>query len=507
MKSEDAAISRAATRLTDILWLVLLTAGAFVVHGYHPAVEDAEIYVPQIKKLIHPNFYPFGSEFFESHARLTLFPNLIAFLVRLTHLPLDSVLLICHLLSIFLLLLACWSISGICFEDRHARWAGVALVAALLTIPVAGTALYIFDVYLNPRSIALFASVFAVANALKKKYGGVVLWTAFAAVIHPLMSAFGLSLIAVIVWLRDFGGFSMFRGSRGPRAAIAAAVMFLPLGISFHSPSPAYREIVQMRPYFFIPRWHWYEWLGIVGPLLLLWWFSRLARKHRREAVNLLCRALIIFELVYFVLALAITIPPQLLALVRYQPMRSLQLVYLLMFLILGGWLGRWVLRNRVWVWIVLFVPICAGMYCAQRALFPSTPHIEWPGEVPANDWLRAFAWIRANTPTDAHFALNPYHMQLPGEDQHGFRAVAERSMLADAVKDSGALTMFPDLPLAERWKAQMKAQAGWDQFQTQDFERLRRDWGVTWVVLDQPGVTLADCPYANRTLRVCRVP
>jgi len=36
--------------------------------------------------------------------------------------------------------------------------------------------------------------------------------------------------------------------------------------------------------------------------------------------------------------------------------------------------------------------------------------------------------------------------MNSQGEDEHGFRALAERSMLADRVKDSGAVTMFPRL-------------------------------------------------------------
>jgi hypothetical protein len=44
------------------------------------------------------------------------------------------------------------------------------LIAALLTTPVAGTALYIMDQYLNPRNFAAFASVFAVARILDKKY-------------------------------------------------------------------------------------------------------------------------------------------------------------------------------------------------------------------------------------------------------------------------------------------------------------------------------------------------
>jgi len=62
----------------------VITAASFVVHGYHPYVEDAEIYVPGIKKLLNPALYPYNQAFFASHARMTLFPNLIAGSIRLT---------------------------------------------------------------------------------------------------------------------------------------------------------------------------------------------------------------------------------------------------------------------------------------------------------------------------------------------------------------------------------------------------------------------------------------
>jgi hypothetical protein len=490
----------------DFVALLLTTGAAFGVAGYHPGVEDAEIYVPGIKKILNPALYPFGSEFFLSHARMTLFPNLIAASVRWSHLSLDAAMLLWHLLSIFLVLLACRQLANLLFDEPPARWAAVGLVAALLTIPVAGTALYILDEYLNPRSFALFATLFALAETIKKKYWAAGVWIVMAAMIHPLMAVFGVSLAAVVVLLREIGGAGTAPNESRSATGVAAAAFLLPLGFSLRYPSAAYREIIQMRPYFFILRWQWYEWLGIVMPLALLWWFTRLARKHKMPTLALLCRALIIYGVDYFALALVMTIPPRLLALVRYQPMRAFQLLYVMIFLMIGGFLGKWFLRDQVWRWIVLFVPLCAGMFYAQRQLFPATPHIEWPGRVPQNDWLQAFAWIRANTPTDAVFALNPNHMALPGEDQHGFRALAERSMLADAIKDSGALTMFPDLPLAEHWEQQMNAQQGWDHFQAADFARLRRDWGVTWVVLDQPEVTGLACPYSNATLRVCRV-
>src|SRR5260370_18696493 len=126
--------------------------------------------------------------------------------------------------------------------------------------------------------------------------------------------------------------------------------------------------------------------------------------------------------------------------------MRYLHLLYILMFLFAGGLLGKFVLRRQAWRWAVLLVPPCAGMAYARLEPSPATAHLELPGRASGNSWVQAFDWIRANTPEDAYFALNPKHMALPGEDQHGFRAIAQRSMLADAVKDSGAASMFPPL-------------------------------------------------------------
>ena len=101
-------------------------------------------------------------------------------------------------------------------------------------------------------------------------------------------------------------------------------------------------------------------------------------------------------------------------------------------------------------------------------------------------------------------FALDPLLMRIPGEDTHGFRAIAERSMLADATKDAGAVSMFPDL--ADEWRRQVQATKGWKRFQLQDFERLRAEYGVNWIVLQQPGIAGLSCPYKNKAVLVCRL-
>jgi len=474
--------------------LLIISAAAILVHGYHPYVEDAEIYVPGIKQKLNPTLYPYNSEFFASHARLTFFPNLIAESVRIAHLPAEWTLLLWHFFSIFLLLLACWHVGRLCFDNSEAHWGGVALVASLLTIPVAGTALYIMDQYLNTRSLSTPCVLFIVSSTLERKVLRASLWTVFTALIHPLMVVFGLTY-ALLLWLG--------RRPRESHSGFAKALALLPLGL-FPSATDTYRQVMESHSYFFLSRWEWYEWLGIFAPLALLWWFRRIAIKQELPVLDLMCRGLIWFGGFYFALAMVITVVPSVINLAKLQPMRSMHMHYVLFFIFAGGLLAKFVLRDRVWMWLLLFVPLCVGMFYAQRQLFPATAHIEWPNSGSSNDWVGAFEWVRDNTPVDAYFALNPDYMELPGADQHGFRAIAERSRLADRIKDSGVVTMFPRL--AETWKQQVEAQNGWKSLEAADFRRLQKQFGVNWIVLEQPGLPDLNCPYKNKRLVVCSI-
>ena len=461
-------------------------------HGYHPYAEDAEIYLPGIKKLLHPALYPSGTEFFESHASLTFFPNLIAALVRLTHIPFDYAIFIWYLTSIFLLLLACWEFNGVCFRTTRARWGAVALIASLLTLPVAGTALYLMDQYLNPRNLAAFAAVFAVTRVLEKRYARGAGWIIFATAVHPLMASFAVAFCAVLILMETL---------RKPKPTLAAA---LPFANFFAPPSPAYREAMRFHVSHFLPQWQWYEWVGLIAPFAVLVWLGRVARSRDLKNLERVCRAALVYELVYSAIALVIAIPQRFEALARLQPLRSLHLVYIFMLMAIGGLVTEYILKDRLWRWLLLFLPLCLGMFFAQCQLFPLTAHIEWPWAAPKNQWEQAFLWIRQNTPVDATFAIDPFYMEAPGEDRIGFRAMTERSRLADAIKDSGAVAMFP--PLADEWWGQFQAQKNWQQFTRADFLQLREKYRVSWVVVQPDGAAGLPCAYKNSAVAVCRI-
>jgi hypothetical protein len=485
-------VERRFLKIKTFVGLLVLTIAALLIHGYHPYAEDAEIYLPGVQKILNPTLFPRNAEFFGEHAGHTLYPHLIAASVRVTHLPLPWATFLWQLASIFLLLTGTWRLATALFEESRACWAAVVLMAALLTLPVAGTALYILDQYLNPRNLAAFAAMFAVADVLRRKPVAAVLWLTFAAAVHPLMASFAIG----------FCGILLIREKYSLRSLGFAAM--LPFGLTLDPPPAAYHEVALRQPYFYILRWHWYEWLGAIAPVILFWWLGGLGKRRGMKNVELVSRSMVPFILLGLAAALVLGIPARFEALARIEPLRCLALSYMMLIVIGGGFLGQYILKDKVWHWVVLFLPLSLGMFVAQRQIFAASAHIEWPWTTPRNPWAQAFDWIRVNTPTDALFALNPDHMNLPGEDEIGFRACAQRSMLADAVKDKGAASMFP--PLSVKWLEQVQAQMNWKQFGREDFERLRRKYGVTWIVDEVPGRQGLECPYQNAVVRVCRV-
>jgi hypothetical protein len=508
--SSSASVQRSTT-LRTILFLLLITAGAIVIHGYHVGIEDQAIYLPAIKLHLNHSLYPHDAELFLPQTRPTLIDELVAWTVQGTHLPVDWSVFLWHLISIFALLFGCYRIAKRAFPSDTARWGGVGLVTALLTIPVAGTALYLADQYLHPRALATAFVLFALVEVLDRRWAIAALWFFGAVAIHVQMAFFGgLLLLFMIAPLP-----SSFCSYRTP---IVSAIFFTPFSSLFQRSSPEWREAMLTRSQHFLLRWEWYEWLGVIAPLFILWWFVHISRK-RTQAFKTLSVSLFWYSAFMLVAAMVTTIPARFERLTPYQPLRAFHLVYLLMFLLGGGLIAEFLLKNKVWRWLLLFVPLCFGMFVVQRNLFPNSRHIEWPGVFPRNEWVQAFLWIRQNTPTDAYFAMDPHYLSSPGEDYHGFRGLAERSQMADWDKDPGVVTLFP--AAAPNWSRQVHALDNWSHFGPADFQRIKRDFGVNWFILERNetmnSATPAsqgkiippdgmDCPYQNAAVYVCTI-
>jgi len=483
------------TNMKNMARLLGLTALAMLVQGYHPGLEDDAYYLAAIKNNLNPALFPHDADFFRVLFQATAFDKLIALSIRWTHVPLAWGLFFWQCAAIFLMLWGCLRIAQRCFDQEYEQWAAVAMVAALLTLPVAGTGLSLSDQHLHPRALAtalILAAIVAVLDG-RRVLAGVLLLTAFP--LHLNMTPFGVSYCVFLIWKAK-------KPEHPPTAALAT--LLIPLGWMLEPASDAWRQAEATRDFYFLVRWHWYEWLGVVGPLALLWWFRALALGRRSTVMAWMAERMVYFGVFQLVVALVLMLPPPLERFRSLEPMRFLHLVYLLFVLLSGGLLARYLLKRHVLRWLLLFVPLSAGMFYAQRQLYPGTVHLELPGRASGNDWVEAFRWISQNTPVNSQFALDPQYMEMPGEDYHGFRALAERSVLADALKDPCIVVRVPSL--GPRWLRELGAQRGWRDFQKTDFLRLKSQFGVDWVVLTNPPVAGMTCPYSNARVSVCRV-
>ena len=488
------------TRTGQISLLIAITVVSILVHGYHMGTDDAAIYAPGIKKASDPSLYPFGSEFFMHHAGLSLFPHLVAAVTWLTGLSIEWSMLLWFALAQFLLLWAAYELARQCFRSERARWTGVGLLAAVLNVPVAGTALIIADSYLTARSLSTPLVMMSVACFLGERTRAAGLWLLSAFLIHPQMALYGAGfgmLVAIESRSRERVGLV--------ETAPVLPALLVPFFVRLQPAQGAYREVLASRAYFLVTTWHWWEWVGVIAPLAILAVCARLPLESVLPAFPRLPKILIGLGLISTAAALVLASDADFAYLLRLQPMRSFHMIYVVFFVLLGGLLGEYLLRGRAWRWMLCFGALATGMFALDVAAYPASPHIERPGVRYQGEWLSSFLWIRDHTPKDAMFALDPEYLLKPGVDLHGFRAIAERSMLADQEKDSGAASVFPEL--ADPWKEQSAAQSDWAHVSEDRLHSLRERYGVSWVLLENPApISDLVCPYSNGELRVCRI-
>jgi hypothetical protein len=486
---------------STLMRLVALTPAVLLIHGYHPFSDDAGIYVAGVRKLLDPSLYRPDAAFVLANTRLSLFAHAIAATVRVTHLPLAVMLLIAHLASIFLYLLGCWCVASHVFARSAERWTAVLLAVACFTLPAAGTALVLMDPYVTARSFSTPLALFAVAAVLERRWGRAAVFLVLMGAVHPLMMIYAAAL--VVLYAVADAGTARWAAVVGVFGVAAVGVFALALR---HVPvSHAYFEAMHSGDHWFVypAQWRWYEDFGLIAPLALFGWaIARLEAESRVRRLCVACVALGASSTAASFLFVHAS-GPYLLA--RLQLLRSFQIIYALGVLLLGGLLGRMLGRGRArWALALMLAVAAGGLFAAQRANYPFSAHIEWPWARPRNPWAKAYVWIRENAPANAVFAADPGLVFRDGVDMQGFRATAERSMLADD-KDQGVVAAV-DPSLAATWAAQRDAQLGVETMT--DAERIRRlrPLGATWLLLPSSAKTNFPCPYRNAAAKVCRI-
>lgn len=483
---------------------LLLTIAALFVHGYHPFAEDAEIYVPAIKKLLDPSLYPTGAEFFLLPSHWSIFANVVALSARASHSPLPCVLLFWYAASLFFVIAACWKIAEICFGNWYSGFIAATLIAATASMPAAGCSLLLVDPYLTARSFSTPLLLFSIAFTLRKRGSIALLCWSAAALFHPLMALIGGVFLVLLILVRSERRYLNLFGF----AVVGLLALFAFVRIAHVDLSADYRSAVATRSYFFLSGWHWYEFAGALAPVGMFVWMSWAWRRRKDCLLYQISWATAAFGILATLSGFAILLVPTLYPFARFQPMRAFQIIYILWLVVAVNWglqrlSRRWKLRTRQLAFAALVFVLSGALYFSQEQTFPSSTHIEWPWSSPRNSWVQAFEWVRMNTPKDAVFALDPDYVNEAGNDREGFRAIAERSALPDRAKDGGVAALFPQL--AKEWDFSVRLSSAVNRLGDGQRSQLLVA-GVTWVVVRAEISTLLDCPYSNERVAVCRL-
>jgi hypothetical protein len=505
-----------------MLLIAALSLTTLLLNGYHPLAEDGGLYVAGVQLTLNPTLFPHYTIFVSEHLHFSIFAPALAFIVRLTHLSLTWVLLLTDLLSLGLTFYAAHKILQHIIPNETAQFAGLCLLAAFWTLPIAGTSLLLMDPYVTARSLSTSLSLLAIAFALDFRHNlrpllYCALCLILAAAFHPLMAAYAFAFVLVLrlTHLRR-------RHLAWALLTLAALAVATSLHVLAPSETPAIIAAEKSRYYWFLSQWQWFELLGLAGPLAVL---AALLVRFRKQSnpfsdtAATLCRASIAIGCIATLVVLLFaheSSPTHLVA--RMQPLRVFLLIYAVMTLLLGATLTQLALEHRqrshttprrialASLPVLVLLALAATMFYVQRQTFPASEHLElpWRAQQNPNPWVRAFLWARDNTPPDALFALDAKYVNEDGEDAQTFRATALRSAVPDFSKDGGEAAITPSL--ATQWQQGANAQINLSTETDTIRDPRLRPLGVTWMVLHSTAPTAHPCLYDNGSIKVCRL-
>ena len=500
-ESSRAFVTRSAVGLS------VLTLAVFLVHGYHPFTEDGGLYAVGAEWLLDRSLFPHGTVFVADTVHWSGFPWMVAGLARAGHFSLDTALLLVYLASIVLTLFAGRELLRRAGLPEVAQWAGVAMLAAWWSMPVAGTSLMLMDPYTTARSFATPLGLLAIAYAVDdwpRGWRSPAAWMcaaslAASAAFHPLMAGYAFGHVLAV---RLIGR----PRSRALLAGLAVLVLAgsLVLKLAGKPDAPAVLATSVTRYYWFLSEWQWYEWLGLIGPFVVLWLLvPRTAPDNR--ARRLLSAMTFLGALAVAVSLLFCHPESRSHVLDRLQPLRTFVEIYAVLPLLVGASLVQLTRSRRLWRSAVyaLAGASAVAMFFVQRDIYANSPHLEAPWTTVHNPWVEAFLWIRANTPRDALFALDDNYITMHAEDAHLFRVLAQRNALSDVSKDGGeASAMSPEATV--RWLSEVVLTQGLSQLDDRRRDARLRPRRVNWMVLTSGATTVHPCPYRNALVKVC---
>jgi hypothetical protein len=420
--------------------------------GYRYGASDQAFYIPAVLLQLNPSLFPRDRAVLAAQAPLTGADEIVAAVVRATHLSVPAACAVLHLLTLILIASAALAVARVVYRTS---WAGVALLAALTlrhAVPDSGT--NTLEGYFHPRQLAFGLGVLAVAVFLRRRPAAAGLVLAGAAALHPTTAMWFAICIGVAAFVAD----RALRPALSIAAALAAAaaawaVTAGPLAARVTIMDDAWLAALAGKDYIFPLRWSWDAWLiNLAYAPAILWMYRARERAGlttpQERGLVAGCLALV----AVFAVAVPLTAARVALA-VQLQPGRVFLVLDFLTVVYAVWWLGEGAsarLRRAQWLTaaVVLASVVRAGYQ--KLVLFPDRPVAQV--YVRDDDWGRVMAWAQT-TDVASGWLADPLHAAVYGTS---LRLAGHRDVLVEAFKDA-ALGMY-DRDVALRTQERFEA-------------------------------------------------
>ena len=461
--------------------------------GYRYGASDQAFYIPAVLRHLDPALFPRDRPLIDAQGRLILVDEILAAIVRVTHVSIPDLFAVLYAAALVLLFVAAMRVGAHLFRTRAAV---VALAAAMtLRHAIAKTGANTLEGYFHPRQLAFALGLLAIAAFLERRVRLSALLLVAAAVIHPTTAIWFAVWLGVATWVDRP---EMRRGLAAGAVAAALAGAFAlwrgPLAGHFTRMDAAWLAVIGDRDYLFPVAWPLDVWFTnlIAIPIVLYGWRAR-ARAHltvRGEAplVGGAMALAIIFFAWLPLSAWHVAIAVQMQVTRVFWMIDCLGTVYLVWIIAEGTAMGT-ALKKRAAIVATVIVLLSAarGLYSCFTQ-FPDRRIVAL--DVQHTDWRDAMTWAQTTDPGSGWLA-DPHHAALYGST---VRAAGHRDVIIDLLKDP-AIAMYDRMVamrLADRERS--LAELAWDT--PEGARALARRYGLDYLVIDRR----LDLPLAHQS-------
>ena len=459
--------------------LAFAVAATLNAGGYRYGASDQAFYIPAILHHVDPSLFPRDWAMLGAQGRYFLVDEVIGTLVRLTSWSLATWFAIAQALTLAALYAGAVHLGRAVLRSP---WALAAWLAALtLRHRIAKSGANTLEGYFHPRMLVFGVGLIALGDVLHGRRWRPVLLLLVAGTLHPTTAALFLAIVLVaLAWLD-----AAWR--RGVLAASAVGVVGTVAVIATgHGPDltpmdAAWRALVATKDYTFPTAWSFGTWAtNLAAPIVLA--LATLTRAHEGRLATaergLVAGAVVLllgFVASLPLIAAGVPIAVQLQTSRAFWPVEALAVLYLVWALVDRA--GAPVVAARGVAVVLVAISVVRGVYVG---FVESPDRATLAVDLPDDDWTRALAWIRDQTPRDTFVVADPGHAWKAGMGT-AVRIGAWRDVALEETKDV-AMAMYSQ-EAAWAVTARIEALAAFDRLDATDLRGLAPADGPAVVV------------------------